>query len=208
LISNDYYAAILKPNVHAVTSAITGVRPHGIETADGQFHELDVVIFGTGFRATEFLSPLDVRGLGGRRLTEEWRQGAQAHLGMMVHGFPNLFILYGPSTNLGHNSIIFMIEAQTRWIVQVIALSMRKRFKWVEVRRDAQSKFLGGIDRLVAGTVWSTHCESWYKTAAGRVTNNWPASTLSYWKRTRRLDDSEIQGTSLRSPLRDAPTQV
>jgi cation diffusion facilitator CzcD-associated flavoprotein CzcO len=110
LLSNDYYTALCRPNADVVTSAITEVTETGLRTADGRDHALDVLIYGTGFKATEFLAPMAIHGRGGVELSAQWRDGAEAYLGVSVHGFPNLFMLYGPNTNLGHNSIVYMLE--------------------------------------------------------------------------------------------------
>ncbi|MEZ5322620.1 MAG: NAD(P)/FAD-dependent oxidoreductase [Microthrixaceae bacterium] len=185
LLSNDYYQCLTRPDVRVELQHLTRVLPGGVETADGVLHPLDVLIFGTGFAATEFLAPMSVFGRGGRDLNEVWAGGASAHLGMTVHGFPNMFILYGPNTNLGHNSILFMIEAQTRYVAGAIARLRDDDLASLEVRADVADRFAAEIRRGLDRTVWGAGCESWYKNDQGVITNNWPSFTVSYWARLR-----------------------
>ena len=136
LLSDDWYAALQLPQVEVVTDRITEVRPRQIRTADGTERQVDTIVLGTGFAATEFLVPMRITGRGGRDLHEQWADGAAAYLGTVVPGFPNLFVLYGPNTNLGHNSIVVMLEAQVRWVVQAVRHLRDGRARWLEVRRD------------------------------------------------------------------------
>lgn len=195
LISNDYYPAVQRPNVEIVTDRIDRVAPSGVVTADGSTHEVDTIIFATGFQTTHFLAPLQVHGRDGRSLEDAWHDGAEAHLGITVAGFPNLFLLYGPNTNLGHNSIVFMIERQVGLVVQYLAELARRGLATVEVRPDAQAAFNRDLVDSARHTVWDQGCTSWYKTDSGRITNNWTRSTLSYWWRTRRpvLEDLDLR---------------
>ena len=116
LLSNDWYPALQRDNVELVTDRITRVTADAIETEAGRVGPLDAIILGTGFDSTKFMATLEITGADGRRLADVWREGPQAHLGITVAGFPNLFMLYGPNTNLGHGTIIFMIECQIRYI--------------------------------------------------------------------------------------------
>lgn len=188
LISDDYVPAVQRPNVEIVASGIERIAPGGVVTRDGVLHAADVIVYGTGFETTSFLAPIEIEGQGGRKLHEVWRDGAEAYLGVAVAGFPNLFLLYGPNTNLGHNSILFMIEAQVRYIVACIEELRRSGRASLEVRADVQERFNEQLQRALAETVWATGCGSWYKTASGRVTNNWKGFTLEYWWRTRHPD--------------------
>ena len=129
---------------------------------------------------------MQIEGLGGRKLEEVWREGAEAYLGVAVAGFPNLFLLYGPNTNLGHNSIIFMIECQVGYVVQCIRRLFGRDLDWLDVRREAQTRYNAELQRDLAKTAWAAGCSSWYKTASGKVTNNWSGFTVDYWRRTRR----------------------
>jgi hypothetical protein len=127
-------------------------------------------------------------GLGGRTLKEEWKEGAEAYLGLAVPGFPNFYMLYGPNTNLGHNSIISMLEAQVRYIVQCLQAMREKDLLWLDVRREAMVAFNTELRRGLSETVWAASCHSWYKTASGKITNNWSGFVTDYERRTRHPD--------------------
>lgn len=189
LQSNDWYPALCRPNVSVVTEAVTRVVAEGVVTADGVLHEADTILYGTGFTATDLLAPMRISARG-QSLTDAWSNGAEAYLGSAVAGFPNLFLLYGPNTNLGHNSIILMLESQFRWVTQ--ALAQIPAGGSVEVRPEAQARFNTWLQKRLARTVFAQGCQSWYLTAAGRNTQNWPATTLDFRRRTRRLDRSAL----------------
>jgi cation diffusion facilitator CzcD-associated flavoprotein CzcO len=188
LISDDYFAALERANVEVVTEPIARVTRDGVVTRDGRAHPADALILATGFETTSFLAPMRIEGRRGESLHDVWKDGAEAYLGITVAGFPNLFLMYGPNTNLGHNSIIFMIECQTRYIVDCLRQMRERGLAQVEVREDAQRAFNAKLQRELAGTVWARTPRSWYKTASGRITNNWSGSTLRYWWTTRRAD--------------------
>ncbi len=188
LISNDYLRALTKDNVDVVTEAITTIDEHGLVTADGTHHEVDTIIYATGFESTGFLEPVEIRGRGGRSLHEEWAGGADAYLGTTVHGYPNLFVLYGPNTNLGHNSIIYMVESQLNHVLGVLSWLRRDGVDWAEPTAAAQAAYNADLDRALDKTVWAAGCDSWYKTASGRITNNWPDHTFRFRTATRHPD--------------------
>ncbi|MGY1808978.1 flavin-containing monooxygenase [Blastococcus sp. SYSU D00669] len=190
LLSDDYYPALDRPSVDVVTEPITGIRPTAVVTADGREHPADTIIWGTGFRATEFLVPMTVTGAGGRDLREVWRDGAEAHLGIAVAGFPNLFLLYGPNTNLGHNSIVYMIESQIRYVVQAVR-RLAAGARTLDVRPEVQRRSADEVQARITRTVWDRGCTSWYRTESGRNTNNWPDFTFAYRWRTRRFDPAD-----------------
>jgi cation diffusion facilitator CzcD-associated flavoprotein CzcO len=192
LLSDDYYPALERPSVDVVTEPITEIRPSAVVTADGREHPVDTIIWGTGFRATEFLVPMTVTGAGGRDLRQEWRDGAEAYLGIAVSGFPNLFLLYGPNTNLGHNSIVYMLESQIRYVVQAVR-RLAAGAASVEVRPEVQRRFVEWVQQRITETVWDRGCTSWYRTASGRNTNNWPDFTFAYRARTRRFDPADYR---------------
>ncbi|WP_039795208.1 flavin-containing monooxygenase [Nocardia araoensis] len=187
LFSNDYYPALTRPNVRVETTAITEITPQGVRTADGTTHEADVIIYGTGFKGTEFLWPMEIWGRGGRRLADAWADGAHAYYGITVPDFPNLFLVYGPNTNLGVGSIIYMIESQTRYIRQAVQWLAEHPGHCVDVRADLEEDYNTALQQRLARTPWN-FCSSWYRNAAGRITNNWPGSQTSYRRRTRRFD--------------------
>ncbi|WP_375738499.1 flavin-containing monooxygenase [Pseudomonas boanensis] len=188
LISNDFYPALARPNVELVTEAIREVTEDAVITRDGVNHEVDAIILGTGFTATDFLAPMSIRGLGGRDLNQAWREGAEAYLGISVSGFPNLFILYGPNTNLGHSSIIYMLESQYPYVLDGINALVERGLRYLDLKQDVQKDYNRELQRQVHHTVWEQGCNSWYKTAEGKNTNNWPGFTFTYRLQARRLE--------------------
>ncbi|MFM7067879.1 MAG: flavin-containing monooxygenase [Actinomycetes bacterium] len=196
LISDDWYQTVLRPEVDIVATPVERITEDTVITSDGVAHPADVVIFGTGFRTTEFLAPLDIRGRGGRELSEEWAEGARAYLGLAYPGFPNLFLLYGPNTNLGHNSILFMIEQQVDYIVALVQRMVVHQLSWVEPTAAAQERYDEFIDRSVQRTVWADDCSSWYKTSSGRITNNWPGPTFRYRQLLSRGDVADWESSA------------
>jgi cation diffusion facilitator CzcD-associated flavoprotein CzcO len=188
LISDDYYPTLERPNVRLVRAGIERVTREALVTVDGRSHRSDVIVFATGFDTTSFLAPMAIEGDGGRLLSDAWRDGAEAYLGMSVAGFPNLFLTYGPNTNLGHNSIVFMIECQTRYIVDCLRQMQRRDLASVDVRADVMAEHNRRLQAELAGSVWARTGKTWYKNERGRITNNWPGSSLRYWWLTRRAD--------------------
>ncbi|MGV9665628.1 flavin-containing monooxygenase [Nocardia niigatensis] len=187
LFSNDYFPALARPNVHLETTGIAEITPTGVRTADGTLHEADVIIYGTGFKGTEFLWPMSVTGSGGRKLHDEWAGGARAFKGITVPGFPNLFLLYGPNTNLGAGSIVHIIESQTRYIRQAVELLRRCPGHVLDARPEVEAAYDAEIQGRLDRSVWN-FCTSWYRNAAGRITNNWPGTVTGYRRVTRRLN--------------------
>jgi cation diffusion facilitator CzcD-associated flavoprotein CzcO/acetyl esterase/lipase len=179
LLSSEYWSTLARPNVELVTTPIRELTPAGVRTEDGTHYDADVLIYGTGFAATEFLSPMRIAGRAGLALNDAWRDGASAYFGLAVPDFPNFFILYGPNTNLGHNSIIYMLEAQIAHVMRCIAWMRRCGADTVEIGRHAHSKQDLHVQRRLAATVWAG-CKSWYLDAAGRNTTNWPGFTFTY----------------------------
>ncbi|TDO45935.1 cation diffusion facilitator CzcD-associated flavoprotein CzcO [Kribbella sp. VKM Ac-2527] len=193
LISNDYYPALVRDHVDLVTTPITRVTPTGVLTADGVERPCDTIVLGTGFQVSGNLTRMRILGRDGIDLAESWkRNGIGAHLGITVAGYPNLFLLVGPNTVLGHSSMVFMIEAQVRYVLQAIRLLQRRGASYVEVREDAQQRFVDGVQGELGDTVWQSGCSSWYLDAQGRNSTIWPEFTMSYWRRTRRLDPTDF----------------
>jgi cation diffusion facilitator CzcD-associated flavoprotein CzcO len=204
LISNEWYPALQLPQVELCTDRVVEVREHSVVTADGAEREVDTIVLGTGFAATDFLVPMRVTGRDGRDLHEQWAGGASAYLGTAVPGFPSFWTLYGPNTNLGHNSILFMIESQVAWVVQAVQ-QLQQGAAWVDVRPEAAAAFDDWVQARTQSTVFAGGCTSWYLTADGRNTQNWPASTLTFRRRLRRLvlDDLVLQ-PAVREPAQAA----
>jgi cation diffusion facilitator CzcD-associated flavoprotein CzcO len=186
LLSNDYYPALARANVEVLTEGLAELRPHHAVTSGGREIEIDAVIYGTGFRITDFLAPLEVRGVGARTLGERWEGGAEAYLGAAIHGFPNLFLITGPNTGLGHSSMVFMIEAHVHFIRACIRGVLDRGLRSVEVRADAERRFNERVQARMRRTVWSSGCKSWYLDENGRNIALWPGSTWGFWLRTRR----------------------
>lgn len=194
LISNDWAPAMNRDNLDLVTTPITRVSPKGVVTSDGQEHEVDAIIYGTGFKATDFLSPMTIVGPDGRDLNQAWQNGAEAYKGITVNGFPNLFMLYGPNTNLAHNSIIFMLESQMRYVLSCLRLlGQQGQGSAMQVRPERQSQFVEGVQERLKDSVWEAGCTSWYRNEQGRNTVNWPGFTFTYRLATREVDPDDYQ---------------
>jgi cation diffusion facilitator CzcD-associated flavoprotein CzcO len=188
VFSNDWYPALARPNVDLVTDPIERVNPGGPVTAGGTERPADVIIYGTGFKAVELLAPMQITGLDGQQLQAAWRDGAQAYLGMSVAGFPNFFVLYGPNTNLGGNSILYMLEGQINYVRDALQALEAEQLAWLDVRRDVQDSFNDWVQSASRSSVWETGCHSWYTNASGRNINNWPDHTFMYRYRVRHFD--------------------
>jgi cation diffusion facilitator CzcD-associated flavoprotein CzcO len=192
LFSSHFLPALQRPNVDVVTDPITGMTAGGLVTADGTEHAVDVVIWGTGFRTTQFMFPMEVTGAGGRSLRDAWAGGAHAHLGITVPGFPSLLIMYGPNTNTSGGSIIVYLEAQARYLRQALEHVRARGAAAIEVRPEVEAAFDRETQARFAGTAW-TRCDSWYRDASGRVVTNWPGYMREYEERTRELDPGEFR---------------
>ncbi len=199
LLSNDYYPALTQPNVDVVTDGIVEAVPEGLVTrgADGQrvVHEVDAIIFGTGFHVTDDPIAANIIGKGGRTLRERWQEtGMSALHGATVSGFPNLFLLVGPNTGLGHNSIIFMIEAQLNYLLGALAAMDSLGAAALEPRPDVQRAYNTRIQEQLAGTVWNTGgCASWYLDPQGRNTTLWPTFTFRFRQLVRRFNPADYE---------------
>jgi cation diffusion facilitator CzcD-associated flavoprotein CzcO len=185
LFSNDWFKTLAQPHVELVTDAIREITETGVTTADGRHRAVDAIVYGTGFTATQFLAPMDLRGRNGASLRERWRAGADAYLGMTVADFPNFFMLYGPNTNLGIGTIIYMLERQQRYIVQCVQLLRDRGLRYLDVQRDAQRAFNDEVARRSGELVYLDGCNSWYLTG-GRNTQNWVGYMTEYGRRVRR----------------------
>jgi cation diffusion facilitator CzcD-associated flavoprotein CzcO len=188
LLSDDFYPALTQPNVEVITDRISEVKAHSIVTEDGLKHPIDAIIFGTGFHVTDTQLPHFIYGRDRRTLADHWQAGSSAYLGTTVVGFPNLFLLIGPNTGLGHNSMVFMIESQLNYILDCLLTMNRRNLEVVEVRPEIQEAFHTEMQKRMQGTVWTSGCKSWYLDANGHNTTLWPGFTLEYRQRTRHFD--------------------
>lgn len=189
LISNNYYPTFNRDNVELVTDGISEVREHSIVTADGCERAADCIILGTGFVVDPriYMKHFVCTGLGGRRLMDDWKDSAEAYYGVAVSGYPNLWQLVGPNTGLGHNSIIFMIESQARYIVECLKLVGQRGADYMDVHRGAQQRFNERVQDQIRRTVWSSGCSSWYQQDNGKNFVIWPWSTWRFWLETREV---------------------
>ena len=191
LFSNDFYPAVAQDHVALVDESVARVTATGVTTADGEHHEADVIVYGTGFESQDFLDSIDVVGEDGEKLAARWTDGARAYLGIHVPGFPNFFVSYGPNTNLGGGSIIYMLEAQARHMRQVVDRLEAGEHRAVDVRPDVEEAYDREVQHRLEESVWG-HCDSWYRHPSGRITSNWPGSTHPYARRTRDLDPEDF----------------
>jgi cation diffusion facilitator CzcD-associated flavoprotein CzcO len=187
IYSNDFYPALSRPHVELVTQPIERLTATGIVTADGRERPVDTLVCATGFDTTQLLASVDIQGLGGQRLSEAWRDGAQAWRGVAVAGFPNLFLMLGPNTGTGHTSTLLYIEPQARHIVACIRQVLQGGHRWIAVKPEVQQAHNQALQARLAGTVWST-CRSWYRDDNGRIVALWPGFTKEYVTGLAALD--------------------
>ncbi|MFI5426559.1 hypothetical protein [Aeromicrobium sp. UC242_57] len=190
-------------HVHLVTDGIDRVEPEGIRTQDGELHEADVIIWGTGFKASEFLMPMTVRGRDGVDLHERWGADVRAYLGITMPDFPNLFSLYGPNTNLVVNgSIVLFSEMATEYVVDSVRLLLSAGAQTMEVRPAVFEEYNQRIDKANALMAWgASGVSSWYKSASGRVSQNWPSTILDYWQATRTARPQDYVLSGVEGPV-------
>ncbi|MDE3070129.1 MAG: NAD(P)/FAD-dependent oxidoreductase, partial [Acidobacteriota bacterium] len=208
LLSNEYYPALCQPNVRLVCDSVESIGPGGVRTASAapgspgrssvlpagaiEEHALDTIILGTGFHVTDIPMAQWVTGAHGRTLAEVWQGSPQAHLGTLVAGFPNLFMLYGPNTNLGHNSVIFMIESQLNLVLGCLREMARRGAATIEVDPAVQARYNAHVQRSLAGSVWNSGgCRSWYLDENGHNSSIWPGSTWTFHRRTLQMEPQE-----------------
>ncbi|WP_051580347.1 flavin-containing monooxygenase [Pseudonocardia acaciae] len=193
LISNDYYPALTRDNVNVVTDGIVRVTERGVVTADGAEHEVDTIIFGTGFKVADAFAQLAIVGRDGVKLTDAWRDGAEAHLGTTVAGFPNLFVLVGPNTGLSHSSMVYMIESQVAYVLDCLDLLDRRGARALDTRPERQAAYNAELREKLAGGVWQRGgCRSWYLDENGVNRTLWPDFTFRFRGRTRHADPADL----------------
>lgn len=194
LISNDYYPALNRKNVEVVTTGIQAVNETGVLTKDGVQHKVDAIIIATGFQASEEVINFGVKGRKGVELNEAWRNGAEAYLGTTVAGFPNLFLVVGPNTGLGHSSMILMIEAQVHLIMESLKAIKRKNAKFIDLKPEVLRSYNDKIQADLTKTVWQTGgCHSWYQMKNGKNVVLWPGFTFTFMQRTQKFEEEKYE---------------
>lgn len=198
LLSNDYWASLDQPNADVVTSGIREVTPDGVIDNDGVLHEVDAIIFGTGFQTSRLPLTDQIYGPGGATMAAVWGDSPRAYLGTSVAGFPNVYLMHGPNIGLGHNSVIAMFEAQIKYIVAAVRHSADHQIAELEPSAEAQQEFVDMADRLTDGSVWTSGgCDSWYLDATGRNSNLWPGTTVKYRVLTNRFRPADHRQRSV-----------
>jgi cation diffusion facilitator CzcD-associated flavoprotein CzcO len=201
LAANDWYPAITAPNAEVVTDPIAEIRPGSVVAADGKEREADTIIFGTGFHVTDIAIADRIHGRGGASLEDAWEGSPKAYLGTTVAGFPNLFLMTGPNTGLGHTSIVFMIESQIRYLLDALRVMDARGVDTIEVQPEAQAAFVADVDERLAGSVWNTGgCASWYLDATGRNSTIWPGGTWAFRRRLRHFDPGSYRAVRSSEP--------
>ena len=189
LLASDWYSTLRRENVELLNGAVQRATPDGVVGADGKERAADTIIWGTGFDASRFVSPMDVHGLNGRSLQESWGDSPEAFLGTTVAGFPNMFLLYGPNTNHGSGSVPYTLECQFNYVIDAARRMQSEGIRWIDLKPEVQERWRAEIDERSVDTVWTTGgCTSWYTNAEGRNTNNWVGPWLEYRRRTRQIN--------------------
>ncbi len=190
LFSDTYYPALARNNVQLITASVKGLLPTGVQTED-ELYELDTLIFATGFITNPFLKEIEVIGTNNQSIREAWQEGPANYLGISVHGFPNMFMMYGPNTNLGHNSIIIMSECQANYIAQCINKMNSENLDSIDVKQQAMDEYFKQTQERLEGMIWSQVDHSWYRSADGSLPNNYPGRTMEYIQKTKKVDWSK-----------------
>ena len=188
MLTDEWYPTLTKPNVELITDAIAEVTPAGIRVKDGTERAADVLVLSTGFKSHGFVAPMEIVGKGGRTLAEEWARVPYAYLGLSVPGFPNMFLLYGPNTNGGTGSVIYVIEAGMAHVIAALRELERAHADRIEVSRETVDGFDRELRAALAGTVWHTGCTNWYVDENGNDPNQWPWLWSKYRRRTARIE--------------------
>ncbi len=194
LLSNNYYPALNRENVEVVTEGITQITETGVQSNDGKLREADVLIFATGFYAAEGVVVYDIKGRDGIDLNEAWKNGAEAYLGTSISRFPNLFLIVGPNTGLGHSSMLIMIEAQIHYIIEALKNASTQKAKYLDVKEEVQKNYNEELQNQLKRTVWQTGgCISWYQDKNGKNVTLWPGYTFTFRKRTKKFEPEKYE---------------
>ncbi len=210
LISNDYYPALAQANVDVISSGIREVRAGSIVGQDGTERPVDAIIFGTGFHATDPMPKGVLFGRGGLDIVDTWKDGPEAYKGTTVAGFPNLFLIVGPNTGLGHNSMVYMIESQVNYVMDALRKMDAGGVRSLEVKPEVQARFNGAIQARLSRAVWTAGgCKSWYLHPSGKNTSLWPGFTFQFRRQTRRFDlAAYVAEPAERKPARAAGPEL
>jgi cation diffusion facilitator CzcD-associated flavoprotein CzcO len=187
LMSSDYYPALQRDNCKLITWPIARISPRGIRSVEGVEHQVDCIVFATGFDVAKTGSPIPIKGLDGRDLATEWRSGAHAYRSVAVSGYPNLYFTFGPNSGPGHNSALVYMEAQIDWIVQAIRTVLDRDLTALDVRPEAQHRYNAKIQRRLRQTTWNSGCRSWYLTDDGVNATMYPGFATQFARELRRL---------------------
>ncbi len=199
MLTDEWYPTLEKPNVALITDPVERITPTGV-VSDGAERPADVIVLATGFESHAFVAPMEVVGAQGRTLTDEWDPVARAYLGLSVPGFPNMFLLYGPNTNGGTGSVIYVIEAGVTHVIAALDALRRTRSSSIEVSRERTDIFNRELRRALAGTVWHTGCTSWYVDESGNDPSQWPWTWSAYRRRTQHLEPGAYELTPAQGP--------
>lgn len=200
LVSSDYYPALQRDNCKLIDWPIATMSPVGIRTSDGIEHHLDAIVFATGFDVHLTGPPYPVTGLGGRSLADEWTGGAQAYKSINVSGYPNLFLMTGPNSGPGHNSLLVYVEGQIDYAVAGIRTILRKNLRYLDVRAEVQKQHNARLQQRLTKTTWMSGCTSWYLTADGFNASMYPGTATQYLRQMRdfRLGDYDVTARDAR----------
>ena len=195
LISNKYFPTFNRKNVELITDAIQEITENSIITKDGKSREIDCLIYGTGFITDPriYLKSFECIGEKGKELKQQWQDGAESYYGISTKGFPNLFQLLGPNTVLAHNSVVFMIEAQVDYILQMMKLVSKSKSNAIVVKDETQNQYNDYVQHMLEGTVWQSGCVSWYQQNGGKNFALWPTYTWKYWLATRKVNPADFR---------------
>ena len=191
LLSNNYYQALAQKNVEVVTDGIEKFTKDSVVNKDGKSGKIDAIILGTGFHVADSFQYYNVKGKDGAELKDVLGASPEAYYGTSIHQFPNLFLMLGPNTGLGHNSMVYMIESQTNYIIDAIQKMSEQGIKSIEVRKDVQTKFNEELQKKLEGTIWLSGCKSWYLSEDGKNHTVWPGFTLEFRNRTKNINLSD-----------------
>jgi cation diffusion facilitator CzcD-associated flavoprotein CzcO len=204
LLSNDWYPTLAREDVDLLGVTVTEMTPTGVVCGDGTTVDADIVIWCTGFKATEYLSPIDIRGRGGRHIREAWSDGPEAYLGLTTPGFPNLFMSYGPNTGSLTNTIVYLVERQADYMRQAIE-HLGRTGGWIDVKPEVHDAFNRRLQERMQHTSFTAGCPGWYTTESGKVTQVWVASHVEYGYRTREFDPAMYEHHAVRELAATAP---